>query len=192
MIWFFGYGSLMFRPEFTYTRREPALLRGYHRCYCSYSVSARGTRETPSLMMNLAPGGECWGIAFGCREGDEAEAASAYLEKREGVGRANRRVLMPVQIGRAAGAPLTATWVFQSITSSPNFCGVQPLARQAELIAAGRGRIGTAYDYLAGVRLELERIGVREPFLEELAEAVENCRRAGIAPPLPRAVATPA
>ena len=35
-IWIFGYGSLMWRPNFPFTEAAPALLCGYHRSLCIY------------------------------------------------------------------------------------------------------------------------------------------------------------
>ena len=40
-IWIFGYGSLMWRPNFPFTEAAPALLRGYHRSLCIYSTEYR-------------------------------------------------------------------------------------------------------------------------------------------------------
>jgi len=187
MIWVFGYGSLTFRPEFAYARREPALLRGYHRCYCSYSVKARGTPEAPGLMMNLAPGGQCWGIAYGA-EGDQARAMLEYLDRREGEGRSNRRVMLPLQLGRGNDhLPFTHGWTYLPSASNPNFCGLLPFEQMAAVLATCRGRVGTGYEYLTGVIRELAAFHIREPFLDMLLEAVENeMDRSGAAAPVAR------
>ena len=49
-IWIFGYGSLMWRPDFPHTDTQPALLKGYHRALCLYSFKHRGTPEVPGLV----------------------------------------------------------------------------------------------------------------------------------------------
>ena len=42
-IWIFGYGSIMWRPNFPFTEAASALLRGYRRSLCIYSTEFRGT-----------------------------------------------------------------------------------------------------------------------------------------------------
>ena len=63
-IWIFGYGSLIWRPEFPYAERRHALLHGYHRALCLWSRVNRGTPERPGLVFGLDAGGSCRGVAF--------------------------------------------------------------------------------------------------------------------------------
>ena len=63
-IWIYGYGSLIWRPEFDYTERRHALLHGYHRALCLWSRVNRGTPEKPGLVFGLDAGGSCRGVAF--------------------------------------------------------------------------------------------------------------------------------
>src|SRR3954466_4710161 len=53
----FGYGSLMWRPDFPYIEIVPAALHGYHRAFCIRSTHYRGTREKPGLVLGLDRGG---------------------------------------------------------------------------------------------------------------------------------------
>ena len=63
-LWVFGYGSLMWNPEFPHTDRRMALLHSYHRRFCVYSHRYRGTPEKPGLVLGLDHGGSCHGVAF--------------------------------------------------------------------------------------------------------------------------------
>ena len=81
-IWVFGYGSLMWRPGFPHLEVAPALLHGYHRAFCIYSVHHRGSRERPGLILGLDRGGSCQGRAFRVAAAD-AEATIAYLDDRD-------------------------------------------------------------------------------------------------------------
>src|SRR5579884_4544498 len=80
--WVFGYGSLMWRPGFSYQAREPATLHGRRRAFCIYSVHHRGTYDRPGLVLGLAPGGAVRGMAYKVAERDWPQAY-AYLRERE-------------------------------------------------------------------------------------------------------------
>ena len=63
-VWVFGYGSLIWKPEFDFIEQRPALLPGHHRALCLWSRINRGTPELPGLVFGLESGGECHGMAF--------------------------------------------------------------------------------------------------------------------------------
>ncbi len=63
-VWVYGYGSLIWRPEFNFTEQRPALLHGYHRALCLWSRINRGTPDQPGLVFGLDMGGSCRGMAF--------------------------------------------------------------------------------------------------------------------------------
>src|SRR5579863_1684469 len=83
-LWVFGYGSLVWRPGFTFTDRQVATVRGYHRALCVYSHVHRGTPERPGLVLGLDRGGSCRGMAFRVAA-NHAEETIAYLRAREQV-----------------------------------------------------------------------------------------------------------
>jgi len=63
-VWVFGYGSLVWRPEFDFLERRPARINGYHRALCLWSRVNRGTPERPGLVFGLDVGGSCRGMAY--------------------------------------------------------------------------------------------------------------------------------
>ena len=63
-LWVFGYGSLIWRPEFPFVERHPARVHGWHRALKMWSRVNRGTPECPGLVLALLPGGSCQGMAF--------------------------------------------------------------------------------------------------------------------------------
>src|SRR5437764_13678134 len=83
-LWVFAYGSLMWRPEFTFQERIEALLIGAHRALCVYSFVHRGTPERPGLVLGLDLGGACRGIAYRVGAAERVRTVD-YLRAREQV-----------------------------------------------------------------------------------------------------------
>ncbi|MEO1504755.1 MAG: gamma-glutamylcyclotransferase, partial [Pseudomonadota bacterium] len=64
--WVFGYGSLMWDPGFAHVERREALLHGFARRFCMWSVHYRGTPEDPGLVLALLEeaGAATEGVAY--------------------------------------------------------------------------------------------------------------------------------
>src|SRR5262245_52232481 len=80
--WVFAYGSLMWNRGFRYLESRPALVRGYHRAFCVYSVHYRGTPARPGLVLGLDRGGSCRGRAYKVAAVD-GKSVTDYLHERE-------------------------------------------------------------------------------------------------------------
>ncbi|MYN14581.1 gamma-glutamylcyclotransferase [Pusillimonas sp. TS35] len=63
-VWVYGYGSLIWRPEFDFAEKRIGLLHGYHRALCLWSRVNRGTPDRPGLVFGLDTGGSCRGVVF--------------------------------------------------------------------------------------------------------------------------------
>lgn len=62
--WVFGYGSLIWNPEFEFAQAHLARAWGYHRAFCVRSTRYRGTPERPGVVLGLDRGGSCVGVAY--------------------------------------------------------------------------------------------------------------------------------
>lgn len=104
-IWVFGYGSLMWNPGFPFVEKVPALLHGFHRSLCVYSIRHRGTEGQPGLVLGLDRGGSCSGVAFRVPASARRETL-AYLRDREQRHGVYREIWRPlrVRVGGALGA----------------------------------------------------------------------------------------
>ena len=186
--WIFGYGSLIWRPDFPSLARQPAVLSGYRRAFCRYSLHHRGTPERPGLVIGLREGGRCVGMAYAVAAADEA-AVLACLDEREGTGYLRRRLpvtLLPpgaphapeearaAPTGCSAGGASVPAWVYVPNPEHPSFFGEQDPQRLVELVASGRGASGSALDYLRDLVAHLAELGVHEPALTSVLEAAQR------------------
>ncbi len=170
-LWVFGYGSLMWDPGFVHEEVRPARLFGYHRALCLLSIRNRGTPERPGLVLALDRGGSCHGLAFRIAAGRVAETRT-YLWQREMPTAAYRARSLGV---RLADGRRVAALTFVSRPGHPQYLRPGSPEEAARLVAQGRGRMGTAIDYLRGVVRHLDELGIGDGPLHAvlaLAEAI--------------------
>lgn len=170
MSWIFGYGSLMWFPGFTYRERRAARLKGYHREFCMVSTRNRGTTEAPGLVLSLCPGGELVGLAYRYDRAEEGEVLK-YLDDREGVDRAHKRAVVPIELLDGPGPRTVHTLTYLPILTAPNYDCRMPLDKRAALVAQGRGKIGSSYEYLRLLLEELGKLNVADAGLSSLFAA---------------------
>ena len=164
-LWVFGYGSLMWRPGFSYAERHLAQLYGYHRSLCIFSHVHRGTPEAPGLVLGLDRGGRCRGVAF--RVGaEDAEATLAYLREREQATSVylERRVRVKLDDERDVQA---VTYVADR--NHPQYAGRLPAPELLRLVHQGVGISGANPDYVRATHQHLIEIGVSDPVLAGIA-----------------------
>ena len=168
-LWVFGYGSLMWRPDFPFAERQPGTLSGRRRAFCIYSVHHRGTYERPGLVLGLAPGGSVRGMAYRIAPQDWP-AVYAYLLERE---QPTETYVEARRTVRLADGRRVEALVFLSDVHHPQWAGRLSLERQAELIAGATGLSGRNVDYLRDLVEHLEQEGVHDRSMRALLELVE-------------------
>ncbi len=169
-LWIFGYGSLMWRPEFEYTSCQPALLRGAHRALCVYSWVHRGTQQKPGLVLGLDHGGSCRGMAF-CVSPKNRSHVIEYLRAREQVTMVYREAWRPIHIG-ARGNLRVEALCFLVDRRHQQYSGVLSLHEQARLIRQGRGRSGANRDYVLNTVDHLKSLKLHDSGLFALANLI--------------------
>lgn len=168
--WVFGYGSLMWRPGFSFEERAPATLAGRRRAFCIYSVHHRGTYERPGLVLGLAPGGSVRGMAYRVAAA-EWPATYDYLVERE---QPTETYVEARRFVRLADGRRVECLVFLSDVHHSQWAGRLSLERQAELITGAAGLSGRNEDYLRDLVEHLRAEGIRDRSMEELLTLVEG------------------
>lgn len=177
-VWVFGYGSLIWNSAFAPAERRRAVLHGYRRAFCFWTVSARGTPERPGLGLGLeaAPGACCRGVALRIAAATET-ADLERLWAREMYSAVYRPVWVPLlPAGTPEGpdpAPFTAL-AFVADPAHPQYCPPLSQMQQARIIAGASGQFGRCSDYLATMVAHLDEAGEPDAELEALLERVRQ------------------
>ena len=170
-MWVFGYGSLIWNPEFPVAERRLARAAGWHRSFCMRSIHHRGSEAAPGLVLALdrAPEAACDGVAFRVAPGEEA-ATLAALRERELISSAYLEEWLDLD---TATGPLRAlAYVIDPV--HVQYCGGLPLEEQARIIAGATGGRGPNREYLWSTAAHLAELGIGDPDLEWLAEEVRR------------------
>lgn len=166
-LWVFGYGSLIWNPEFTFDLRWPARVFGYHRKLCLRSMINRGTPECPGLVAGLDRGGSCAGVAFRVTA-DSVRAQFAPLWQREmSLGSYQPRWLHCRRLHDDSS--LTAL-AFVVRRDAPNYCGSLEEQQVVDALTRASGKYGTSLEYLQRTVDGLHAEGLRDPHLERLVQ----------------------
>lgn len=167
-LWVFGYGSLIWRPGFAFEESVAARLNGYHRSLCVFSHVHRGTPEQPGLVLGLDRGGTCRGLAFRVAA-KHAEKTIAYLREREQATSVylERHLTVTLEDARRVRA-----LVYVADRKHLQYAGRLPPAELLKLVKQGRGSSGENPDYVLRTHDHLHKMGIFDPVLAKLAEAL--------------------
>ncbi|MCL4066500.1 gamma-glutamylcyclotransferase [Pseudomonas sp. GX19020] len=170
-LWIFGYGSLIWNPEFPVAERRLARARGWRRSFCMWSIHHRGSEENPGLVLALDAdaAGHCDGLAFRVEPGEEATTLAA-LRERELVSSAYIEV--SVQLETAAGGIRALAYVVDR--HHVQYTGALGLEEQAGIIAQAHGGRGPNRDYLWSTTQHLAELGIADPELDWLSDRVRR------------------
>jgi glutathione-specific gamma-glutamylcyclotransferase len=163
-LWIFGYGSLLFRPDFPFARSAVGTVADHARRFHQGSPDHRGTPERLGRVVTLvgAPGESTTGVAYEVRA-DDAESVLVKLDLREQGG--YERV--EVDVALADAAVRATTWI--APPANPYWLGDAPLAAIAAHVREARGPSGTNLDYVLALAAKLADLGIDDPHVTALA-----------------------
>lgn len=170
-VWVFGYGSLMWNPAFHHTETRAGRVYGYHRRFVFWSTIGRGSRERPGMMMGLARGGSCNGLALRIAS-DKVETELQSVFMREMVSTAYDARWVTV---RTAGGPVRAI-TFVANPGHVFYAGRVPPEEAALHIAFGEGELGSSREYLYNTVSHLDGLGIRDSGMQTLLTLVKRER----------------
>lgn len=168
-IWVYGYGSLIWRPEFKYQERRSALLRGYHRKLCLWSRINRGTPEQPGLVFGLDAGGSCRGIAFRIAS-DHVVSTAEALWHREMPSGAYTPKWLNCRTEHGNVNALTFTMNRNTDAYVPSL----PLERLISIVNNAHGTYGPCLEYVLETAQALQQSDIHDKRLQQLVHHLRS------------------
>jgi len=177
-VWLFAYGSLIWRPGFTYAERTRGFVPGWSRRFWQGSTDHRGLPGAPGRVVTVTPeaSGACWGIAYRLHEGTR-DATLQGLDQRESGGYERQLVTFHCSDGVRGGSWPALMYV--AGPDNPNYLGPAPLASIAEQVERAQGPSGSNREYLLELHAMLLTLGIEDDHIQGLAALLRP-----LAPPL--------
>ncbi|XP_056151056.1 glutathione-specific gamma-glutamylcyclotransferase 1 [Lampris incognitus] len=147
-LWIFGYGSLVWKPDFKYKRSKVGYIRGYKRRFWHGDNFHRGNDELPGRVVTLieADDATTWGVAFEVT-GSQIEESLKYLNVREGVRGGYKTKAVDFFPEGKNQVPVQAL-LYIATPDNPLYLGPASPEKIGAQIAICRGKTGHNLEYL--------------------------------------------
>jgi cation transport protein ChaC len=168
-LWVFGYGSLIWRPEFDFVERRAAKVHGWHRALKMWSRINRGTPEKPGLVFGLLSGGSCQGVVFRIPKANGREVLAALWAREM-----KMAIYDPKWLACQTTQGSIDALAFTLSRRSPSHTGVLTPEEYRRIFTEATGIYGTTYDYAHRTLEELKRHNIRDRGLEKLLKLISG------------------
>ncbi|WP_424263209.1 gamma-glutamylcyclotransferase [Castellaniella sp.] len=168
-LWVFGYGSLIWRPEFDFLESRQARIHGYHRALCLWSRINRGTPEQPGLVFGLDLGGSCTGRVFRIAATQAPDTLLA-LWRREMPSAA----YIPRWLRCHTTDGIVPGLVFTMNRQDTGYASGLSLEQILDAVRQGHGRYGACTDYVLQTAQALTAAGIPDQRLRAIAQALQS------------------
>ncbi|KAM4712914.1 glutathione-specific gamma-glutamylcyclotransferase 1 [Anableps anableps] len=147
-LWIFGYGSLVWKPDFKYKRSEVGYIQSYKRRFWHGDNFHRGNDESPGRVVTLIEDDDAttWGVAFEV-SGSQLEESLKYLTVRETVRGGYITKMVDFFPYGEDPSPVQAL-VYIATADNPLYLGPATPEEIGAQIAMCRGKTGHNLEYL--------------------------------------------
>ena len=168
-LWIFGYGSLIWKPDFEFAERRPAKVHGWHRALKMWSRINRGTPERPGLVFGMLSGGSCQGMVFRIPRHSGREVLAQLWSREMTLG-----VYDPKWLNCSTSHGPIRALAFTLSRKSPSHTGVLSEEEYRSIFAQAAGIYGTTLEYAHRTLEELRRHNIRDRRLERLLKSLRD------------------
>lgn len=147
-LWIFGYGSLVWKPDFRYRRSEVGYIRGFKRRFWHGDNFHRGDDALPGRVVTLIEDDDAstWGVAYEVT-GSQVEESLKYLNVRETVCGGYVTKMVDFYAGGEDQPPVQAL-LYIATSDNPLYLGPASPEAIGVQIAVSRGKTGHNMEYL--------------------------------------------
>ncbi len=170
--WIFGYGSLIWRPDFSYSECRTAAILGWSRRFWQGSTDHRGVPGAPGRVVTLSrdDDGRCWGRAYRIEAGGGAGILDRLAHREKG---GYDRIVLDLHFAEPDTPPVPG-FVYFANPDNPNYLGPAPLADIARQVRRSRGPSGANVEYVLSLAGALREMGVDDAHVFALADLVKD------------------
>lgn len=170
----FAYGQAMWDASFRPAERTRGVVMGWRRRLSIWDIAERGSPDAPALSLALEPiDGSCTGHL--CRLDPATAQAQLELFWRMGASTGAREARW-LKVKTPAGEHQALAFVVRP--DHPQHAGDLAGKVKAQLLSRAKGPKGGGADYLKAVLAEIDKMGVIDWDLKEIAELIEEPARA--------------
>ncbi|MDF1486603.1 gamma-glutamylcyclotransferase [Ramlibacter sp. H39-3-26] len=162
-LWVFGYGSLIWRPDFDHAEQRLAHVHGWHRALKMWSRINRGTPERPGLVFGMLSGGSCRGLVFRVPQAQGSGVLDRLWQREMAMGIYDPRWL-PCKTPQG----MVRALAFTLSRKSPSHTGELREDEYRRIFAEARGTFGSTLEYVRRTHEELRRQGIHDRALARL------------------------
>lgn len=161
--WLFGYGSLIWRPDFPFLEARRAYIDGWERRFWQGSHDHRGVQARPGRVVTLiqTEGMRCYGRAYLV-----GQHVFEHLDRREINGYERHRVPIGFEHGQAIGIMYVAS------RANHAYLGDAPPEEIVEQIRRAAGRSGTNVEYVLELARALRELGESDAHVFDLEKRI--------------------
>ncbi|KAI7799728.1 glutathione-specific gamma-glutamylcyclotransferase 1 [Triplophysa rosa] len=147
-LWIFGYGSLVWKPDFKYKGSKVGYIKGYKRRFWHGDNFHRGDDAMPARVVTLIKEDDActWGVAFEVT-GSQVEESLKYLNVREAV-RGGYLTEAVDFFPRGKNQSPVQALVYIATADNPMYMGPASTEEIAAQIAVCKGKSGFNIEYL--------------------------------------------
>ena len=170
--WVFGYGSLMWRPDFPFQERHVGYIQGWKRRFHQGSPDHRGTPAAPGRVVTLLEDAQSntWGVAFRLAP-EVATGILETLDHREQAGYA--RLSLPIWAAEGQCLiPAATTWV--ATPGNDDHLGDAPMHDMVRQIRDASGPSGSNEEYVLALDQCLAAMDIVDDHVRTLAREIRR------------------